>query len=132
MQLLEGNGETATMRSFIIGFTCGVYRAQPALALLHRCIRIFLVGDVQVRADELQSPSLTVALNLRDSANPTCLTVTRSNYAIFSLIVFIGACDCRQKVLLNSLSIFWVNTRDPCFVSFANGAWRKAMVEIFW
>jgi len=25
VQLLEGDGETATMRSFIIGFTCGVY-----------------------------------------------------------------------------------------------------------
>ncbi len=25
VQLLEGDGQTATMRSFIIGFTCGVY-----------------------------------------------------------------------------------------------------------
>jgi hypothetical protein len=25
VQILEGDGETATMRSFIIGFTCGVY-----------------------------------------------------------------------------------------------------------
>ena len=34
---------------------------------------------------------MTVALDLSDSANPSCLSVTRSNDAIFSLIVFIGA-----------------------------------------
>ena len=80
-----------------------------------------------------KAPTLTVALNLRDRANPSCLTVTRSNYAIFSLIVFIGACDRRQEVRLNSLSVFRVNARDPLLVRVVDGAWREAMkVEIFW
>src|SRR5580700_10818997 len=85
------------------------YRPQPALAFLYGCFRSFLVGNVQVGADKLQGSSLAVALDLRDRANPSRLTIDRSNYAIFGLVVFTGTRDSGEKVPLDPLAIFRMN-----------------------
>jgi hypothetical protein len=91
------------------------------------------IGDVQMHADKLQSPTLNVALDLRDCTDPAYLPVARANYAIFSFIVPVGACDPGQKVRLNPFSIFRMNTRDPLLVRVVDEVrWKPMKVEIFW
>ena len=108
-------------------------RAQSPLAFLHGFFGMLPVGDVQMHADKLQGPTLNVALDLRDRTDPADLPVAGANYAIFGLIVRVGACDRGQKVRLNPFSIVRMNTRDPLLVQVVDEVRRKAMkVKIFW
>ena len=107
-------------------------RAKPPFAFLHGLFRKLSIGDVQVGADKLQRATLTVALDFRDHSDPPCLAVARSNDPIFGFVVGVGAGDGGQKVLLDPLSVLWMNARDPLLVGFGEGARGKAVeVEIF-
>ena len=90
---------------------------------------MFLVGDVQVRANKPLTPDLGQSRSISgDNTNPPVCTSLGRDYAIFGLVVFLRS----QRpppgnISLNALSVFRVKRRDPILVRVVDGGWRKAM-----
>ncbi len=94
--------------------------------------RLLAVGDVEMRADELERVAFLVALDFRDRPDPAHLAVARPDDAIFRLIEIFGAGKRIDKALLDRLSIVGMKAFEPLLMGFVRRARRKAVqMQIF-